>query len=203
MPKPHISIVGTGYFGLCTAVTLASKDYKVLVYDCDQKRTSLINKGISPFHEPGLQELLQKAVKEGRLKGVPESQEAVLNTHITFITVGTPSKPSGTIDLQYVKTSAREIGEALKKKKTYHLIVVKSTVTPGTTEKIVKPNIENASNKRFGVDFGLCMNPEFLREGSAIYDALNPDRIVIGEYDKKSGDVLGALYRGFYPKKGQ
>lgn len=201
MLEPSISIVGTGYVGLCIAVGLASKGYDVLVYDCDQKKVELVNKGTSPFHEPGLEKLLVKAVNEDHLKGVREIEEAILNTQVTFITVGTPSESSGSIDLQYINSSTREIGETLKKKKVYHLIVVKSTVVPGTTEKIVKPNIENASDKRCGADFGLCMNPEFLQEGSAIYDALNPDRIVIGEYDEKSGDILEDLYKNFYQEE--
>ncbi|MDI6811870.1 MAG: nucleotide sugar dehydrogenase, partial [archaeon] len=153
--------------------------------------------GIPPFHEPGLKESLQKAVKDGHLRCVLDREEAILNTDITFIAVGTPSKPNGSIDLQYIRKSANEIGEALKKKKAYHLVVVKSTVVPGTTENVIKPAIENRSNKQCGTNIGLCMNPEFLREGSALHDTLHLDRIIIGEYDKKSGDVLEALYQEF------
>jgi len=128
---------------------------------------------------------------------VLDREEAVLNTGITIISVSTPSQPDGSIDLRFIESSAREIGEALAKKDLYHLVVVKSTVVPGTTENMIKPNIEKSSGKRCGVDFGLCMNPEFLREGSAIYDTLHPDRVIIGEYDEKSGDVLDSLYRDF------
>lgn len=201
MNKPKISFVGTGYVGLCTAVGFATKGYQVITSTSDHKKAAMINKGMAPFYEPGLQESLEKAVNRGNLECVTNREEAVQNTNITFIAMATPSKPDGSIDLQFIKNSAREIGEALKKKKQYHLVVVKSTVIPGTTEKTVKPTIETHSNKRCGVDFGLCMNPEFLREGSAIYDTLNPDRIVIGEYDQKSGDVLEALYRDFYGEK--
>jgi UDPglucose 6-dehydrogenase len=124
----------------------------------------------------------------------------MLHTDITFIAVGTPNQMDGTIDLQFIESSAREIGEALKKKKSYHLVVVKSTVVPGTTEKTVKPLIEEHSSKRCGIGFGLCMNPEFLREGTALRDTIEPDRIVIGEYDIKSGEILEELYRDFYGK---
>jgi len=193
-----ISVVGTGYVGLCTAVGFASKGYRVVTATSDVEKTNLINRGVPPFHEPNLQQLLHKVVKDKLLRCVSSREEAVLNSDVTFIAVGTPSRPDGTIDLQYVENSARDIGEALKKKKTYHLVVVKSTVTPGTTENLVKPVLEKHSERQCGAKFGLCMSPEFLREGSALEDTLHPDRIVIGEYDKKSGDLLEALFREFY-----
>jgi len=198
MTSQSVSIVGTGYVGLCTAVGFASKGYKVIASTHDPEKASLINDGIPPFYEPHLEELLQKAVKDGYLRCVLNREEAILNTDVTFIAVGTPSESDGSIDLRYIKGSAQEIGIALKKKETYHLVVVKSTVVPSTTENVVKPTIENHSGKRCGIDFGLCMNPEFLREGSALHDTLHPDRIIIGEYDKKSGNVLEALYQEFY-----
>jgi len=129
---------------------------------------------------------------------VLDREEAVLNTEITFIAVATPNKPNGSIDLGHIESSSSEIGQALQKKETYHLVVVKSTVVPGTTENVVKPAIEKLSGRRCGIDFGLCMNPEFLREGSALHDTLHPDRIIIGEHDQKSGDSLEALYRDFH-----
>jgi len=193
-----ISIVGTGYVGLCTAVGFTSKGYKVIMSTNNPEKASLINKGASPIYEPGLEELLKKAVKDGLLKCVLGREDAVLNTDITFITVASPSQPDGSINLQYIQSSAREIGEALNKKGAYHLVVVKSTVVPGTTQNIVKSVIEKCSNKQCDIDFGLCMNPEFLREGSAVYDVLYPDRIIIGEHDKTSGDTLESLYRQFY-----
>jgi UDPglucose 6-dehydrogenase len=127
--------------------------------------------------------------------------KVVLETDITFIAVGTPSKPDGSIDIRHIKNSAQEIGEALSKKAKYHLVVVKSTVVPGTTQSIVKPILEKQSKKQCGTDFGLCMNPEFLREGSAVEDTFSPDRIVIGEHDKKSGDTLENLCKEFYGEK--
>ena len=201
MTQQRISIVGTGYVGLCTAVGFASKGSKVITSTHNPEKVASIKKGIPPFYEPGLQELLQKTVTEGYLKCVLSREEAILNTDITFIAVGTPSQLDGSIDLRYIKSSAREIGEALKKKKTYHLVVVKSTVVPGTTQNIVKPAIEKHSNKQCGANFGLCVNPEVLREGSAVHDTLHPDRIIIGEHDKKSGDILETLYQDFYDEE--
>jgi len=198
MESHGISIVGTGYVGLCTAIGFASKGYEVVASTNNSKKAALINKGFSPFYEPRLQESLQKVVRNGYLKCVLEREEAILNTDVTLITVGTPSQPDGSINLRYVKNSVIKIGGALNKKDTYHLVVVKSTVVPGTTENVVKPLLEKHSKKHCGSDFGLCMNPEFLREGSALHDTLHPDRIIIGGYDKKSGDTLDAIYRDFY-----
>ncbi len=191
----RISIVGIGYVGLCTAVGFASKGYKVIAADYDSEKVSSINKGIPHFYEPDLEEKLQKVVRDGYLRGVLDSEQAIVNTDVTFVTVGTPSNPDGSIDLTQIESAAIEIGKSLSKKNTYHLVVVKSTVAPGTTENLVKPLLEKDSGKKCGFDFGLCMNPEFLREGSAVHDASNPDRIVIGEYDKKSGETLEVLYR--------
>ena len=190
-----------GYVGLCVAVGFASKGYQVFAFEKDLEKASLINKGTPPFQEPGLSETLQNVVNKGNLKCTVELEEAVLNTDLTFITVGTPIKADGGINLRFVRNAAHEIGKALEKKSRYHLVVVKSTVTPGTAEKVVKPAIEESSNKRCGIDFGLCVNPEFLREGSALHDFLNPDRLIIGEYDRKSGDFLESLYKGFFDNK--
>jgi len=196
-----ISVVGMGYVGLSTAVTFAKKGYHVIASTHDSDKVAMINEGTAPFYEPELHEALKEVVKKKMLRVTLDTEEAILSTDITFITVGTPSKPDGSIDLQYIENSVYEIGEALRKKETYHLIVVKSTVLPGTTEKIVKPIIEKRSGKNCGVEFGLCMNPEFLREGSTLQDTLNPDRVVIGEYDKKSGDILESLYRNFHAER--
>jgi UDPglucose 6-dehydrogenase len=197
----NISIIGLGYVGLCTAIGFTSKGYNVTAVDVDTKKVTTINKAIPPFYEPKLQDLLQKARKNNRLKAILDPEEAVINSDITFITVGTPSNFDGSIDLDQIKSSAIEIGRSLTKKDDYHLIAVKSTVVPGTTEKIVKNLIEKHSEKNCNFDFGLCMNPEFLREGSAVDDAQYPDRIVIGEYNKKSGDMLCDLYSQLHEKE--
>jgi len=193
-----ISIVGAGYVGLCTAVCFANRGYKTTISDIREESIELIQRGSSPFYEPHLNELLKKAIESGNLRTILDREGAVLDSEITFIVVGTPSKLDGNVDLQYIKNSARETGEALRKKDGYHLVVVKSTVPPGTTEHVVRFMLEKKSGKKAGKDFGLCMNPEFLREGSAIHDTLKPDRVVIGEYDERSGETLEAFYKDFY-----
>lgn len=194
----NASIFGLGYVGLSTAVCFSSKNINVIGYDVDESKISMLSKGIPTIYEEGLEELLKVSLKNETLKFTSDFKEAVKKSNITFITVGTPSKEDKSIDLSYVKNAATQIGEALKEKSSWHLVVVKSTVTPGTTEKLVMKTIEKVSGKKCGIDFGLCMNPEFLKEGSAIYDTFNPDRIIIGEYDKKSGDYLENFYKQFY-----
>ncbi|MGD0804230.1 MAG: UDP-glucose/GDP-mannose dehydrogenase family protein [Candidatus Bathyarchaeia archaeon] len=197
MNQRRISVIGTGYVGLSTALGFTSKDFTVIASDPDKTKIKMINEGNLPFHEPNLQEPLTKAIQNGNLS-ITKCEEAIASTDITFIAVGTPSRPDGSINLKFIEKATGEIGNALKKKRAYHLIVIKSTVTPTTTEKRLKPIIEAQSDKNCGIDFGLCMNPEFLREGSAFHDVLHPDRLIIGEYDIKSGDYLEALYQEFY-----
>ncbi|MCL4429367.1 MAG: UDP-glucose/GDP-mannose dehydrogenase family protein [Chloroflexi bacterium] len=199
MKKPNISVIGAGYVGLCTAVGLASKGYRVLACDVDEERIEKINKGIPPFYEPSLQEKLSESIQQGYLKGVVgKTDQVILETDLTFVAVGTPSKPDGSIDLKYIEMAACDIGKALKQKGSYHVTIVKSTVVPGTTRDVVKPILEKESEKTAGLGFGLCMNPEFLRQGSAFQDTINADRVVIGSYDERSGDVLEDLYKDFY-----
>ena len=176
----------------------ANKGFKVTGIDIDSEKVKLINMGKSPFREPGLDELLMKALGKRLLHCTTNQEHALEKSGVSFITVGTPSLPDGSIDLDFVGAASQSIGEALKKMNKYHVVVVKSTVTPGTTEKVVKPIVEERSGKHCGSEFGLCVNPEFLKEGSAIHDMLNPDRIVIGEYDKRSGESLEKFYKDFY-----
>ena len=197
--QPKISIIGVGYVGLCTAVGLASKGYSVVACDIDAEKISKINQGIPPFFEPDLQEKLTESIQKGNLVGcVNDTDRAVEESDFTYVAVGTPSKDDGSIDLKYIQSAAINIGRALKHKNSYHVTIIKSTVVPGTTLDVVKPLLERESGKLCGVDFGLCMNPEFLRQGSAFQDTLNADRVVIGSYDQKAGDTLETLYRGFY-----
>jgi len=191
----RISIIGTGYVGLVTGVCLAEKGHTIVCVDVDAEKVDRINQGIPTFFEQGLEELLKKNMGSG-IRATTDLKEAVTGTEITMIAVGTPFD-GNEIDLSYVKTVAREIGEALKEKQGYHLVVVKSTVVPGTTDDVVLPLLENASGKRAGMDFGVGMNPEFLTEGEAISDFMHPDRIVLGGMDDRSIGLLAEVYLPF------
>lgn len=199
MIRPKISVIGVGYVGLCTAVGFASKGYSVVASDLISKKIAQINEGVAPFYEPDLPAMLKKTLQNGTLQCLTnQTQKAVLETDLTYIAVGTPSRQDGSIDLQYIEAVSHQIGKALNQKNTYHVVVVKSTVVPGTTQDLVKSILETDSGKKCDVDFGLCMNPEFLRQGSAFKDTFYADRIVIGSHDKKAGDVLEDLYKDFY-----
>jgi UDPglucose 6-dehydrogenase len=189
-----ISIAGSGYVGLITGVTFAQLGHEVVLVDVIKEKIDRINKGISPIYEEGLDEILPDLVENGRLRGTTDMEEAVKSTEITFIAVGTPSREDGSIDLRYVESAASDIGKALKNKEGHHTVVVKSTVIPGTTEKIVKGIIEKESGKVAGKDFSIAMNPEFLREGVALEDSMHTDRIVIGVMDNAGERTLRELY---------
>jgi len=193
-----ISVLGVGYVGLCTAVGFASRGYRVLAATHDLEKVDSLNRGVPPFFEPNLEALLGGVVRNGKLRCTADVREAVSGSDVTFVTVGTPSRADGSIDLRFIERSAAEIGKSLAEKDDYHLVVVKSTVIPGTTGNTVRPIVERLSGKRCGSGFGLCMSPEFLREGNAVEDTLKPDRVVIGEFDRRSGDALENLFNEFY-----
>ena len=191
----RISIIGTGYVGLVTGACLAAKGHHVTCVDVDRARVDALNAARSPIFEAGLDELLRAHV--GReVTATTNLTQAVLDSDVTFIAVGTPFDGTA-IDLAYVLGSARQIGQALRAKSDYHLVVVKSTVVPGTTDSAVVPALEQASGKRAGTDFGVGMNPEFLSEGEAVHDFMSPDRIVLGGIDARSVDLLEEVYRPF------
>ncbi len=190
-----VSIAGTGYVGLVSGVCLAHYGHDVTCIDIDQAKVDAINSGVSPIYEPGLDELLAANVGV-RLRATTDLRAAVEATDITLIAVGTPFDGEH-IDLRFVEGVASEIGDVLRTKDTYHAVVVKSTVVPGTTEGPVLRALEAASGKTAGKDFGLGMNPEFLKEGEAIEDFMAPDRIVLGGVDERSIDALGELYAPF------
>jgi len=200
MSKFSVSVLGTGFVGLVSAVCMADRGIKVIASTHNEKNANNINQAISPFYEVGLDELLKRVVerKDGNFECVVGRERAVLETDISMIIVGTPMREDKSIDLSFMESTATEIGEALKKKDGYHLVVVRSTVVPGTTRNMVGSLITEASGKQPGKDFGLCMQPEFLAEGRSIEDTLYPDRIIIGEYDEKSGQMLQELYEFFY-----
>ena len=190
LSKWKISIFGLGYVGLSHAVAYALKGVKVIGFDIDEKKLESIRKGISPIKEPGVAENLGNLIKDGVLKITRDHKNAVLSTNITFISVNTPPLPNGDANLSQIKSATSMVGKVLRDKSEYHLVVVNSTIPPKTTEDLVKPLLEKTSGKKIGEEIGLCFMPEFLREGCAIQDILKPWRIVIGEIDKKSGDLL-------------
>lgn len=191
----RISIVGTGYVGLVTGACLAEKGHQVVCVDVDVARVDAMNHAQAPIFEAGLPELMKKHVGHG-LSATTDLASAVQASDVTLIAVGTPFD-GREIDLRFVLAAARQIGAALRDKPSYHLVVVKSTVVPGTTDSRVLPELEAASGKQAGRDFGVGMNPEFLSEGEAVQDFLFPDRIVLGGIDARSTDVLEQVYAPF------
>jgi len=191
----NISIIGTGYVGLVSGACFASLGHNVICVDVDKEKVNKINNGVSPIYEKGLNDLLKK--HKTLIKATTSYQKAIKYSDITFICVGTPSLDDGDIDLSYIDKAAESIAAEIKKKTNFHSIIVKSTVAPGTTKHHVIPLLEKKSGKKVGVDFGVGMNPEFLREGVAVNDFLNPDRVVNGAYDNKTKDILKKLYKDF------
>jgi UDPglucose 6-dehydrogenase len=194
----RLAVVGLGYAGLSTAACLA-KRFDVVGVDVDGARVARLNRGEAPMHEKGLPALLKAGMREGTLV-FSNGYDSLRGAGAIFITVGTPSEPGGAIDLSQVKSASVRIGKQLSERGR-PLVVIKSTVTPGTATRVVKPLLERESGKGCGEGFDLCSNPEFLREGAAIEDTLHPDRIIIGPSNAKSGVAMRSLYRKFYGPK--
>ncbi len=191
----RVSVLGAGYVGLVTAACLAEVGHDVTCVDIDAARVSRINAGEAPIFEDGLEELLVRHVGS-TLRASTDVERAVAATDLTLIAVGTPNERRD-VDLTQVRAAAGQIGAGIANKDGYHVVVVKSTVPPGTTEDVVAPLVEEASGRRRGRGFGLGMNPEFLRQSSAVTDFLQPDRIVIGAIDERSAKAIEDLYRAF------
>jgi UDPglucose 6-dehydrogenase len=189
-----ISIIGLGKLGSPMLVVMAHKGHTVVGVDVNPRFVEAIQNGKAPVREPGLQEMID--ANHQRISATSSYEEAILGTDITMIIVPTPSGPDGRFSMDYVLKSAEQIGAALRKKKDWHLVVLSSTVMPGSTGGVLLPALEKISGKKCGVDFGLCYNPEFIALGSVIRDMLNPDMILIGESDGHSGAILEELYQG-------
>ena len=189
-----ISVFGLGYVGAVGAGCLAKDGHTVIGVDPNPTKVDLINSGQTPIIEDQIGEVIRDAVKRGALRATTNVEEAVNNSEISFICVGTPSQLNGSLDLRYVRHVCEEIGTAIKKKKDFHIVVQRSTVLPGSMHDIVIPTLEEFSGKKAGKDFGVCNNPEFLREGTAVHDFYHPPKTVIGETDTRSGDTLLKLY---------
>ena len=191
----RISIFGLGYVGAVCAGCLSARGHDVVGVDISAHKIDLINSGKSPIVEPGLEVLLQQGLNSGHLRGTTDVADAIRDTEVSFICVGTPSKKNGDLELDYIEGVCREIGFAMRNKPERHTVVVRSTVLPGTVKNVVIPILEDCSGKKAGVDFGVAVNPEFLRESTAIKDYDFPPMTVIGELDTASGDLLESIYR--------
>ena len=190
----RISVFGLGYVGTVSAGCLAQDGHEVVGVDPVQTKVDLINRGESPIIEAEIREIIAATVKSGRLGATQDSSHAIQHTDLSFVCVGTPSQPNGNLDLRYIRRICEQIGEALKSKSARHTVVIRSTILPGTMKKVVIPTLEEFSGKTAGTDFGVCSNPEFLREGSAVKDFRSPPKTVIGELDEASGEILFELY---------
>src|SRR3984893_6419235 len=189
-----ISVFGLGYVGTVTAACLAHKGHNVIGVDLSPGKVEAMQAGRSPVVEPRVGDLISESHAANRLHATSDSEYAVLNSEISFLCVGTPSLRNGKLDLGHIEPVCREIGQILKKKNRFHLVGVRSTVFPGTAESIVVPALEKSSGKKLGQDFGVCVNPEFMREGTAVADFLEPAMTVIGAADAKHSGVLREIY---------
>jgi len=194
-----ICVVGLGFVGLSMSTVIASKGFSVIGVETDLDKYSCISKGKAPFFEPKVNDLLQSTLGK-QFQVTTKLNDAISNSEIIFICVGTPSNPDGSANLTYIKKVIEDIGKILKDQQNFKTIVVKSTVPPTTTIKIVKNSLEKNSNKKLGIDFGLCMNPEFLKEGSAIHDMLFPHLLVIGSEDNNTKKIIRKFYEKLYGK---
>lgn len=191
---PALSVVGLGYVGAVSVACFAQLGHRVVGVDLDPAKVDRINAGKGPIVETDLDKTMAEGVESGNISAGRNLVDAVVETDITFVCVGTPSRTDGSVNLDALRAVSRDIGSALAIKAGYHLVVVRSTIPPGTTRRVVLPEIERMSGKRCGVDFGLCFHPEFLREGTAIADFYAPPKTVIGEIDASSGERLAAIY---------
>jgi GDP-mannose 6-dehydrogenase len=189
-----ISVFGLGYVGMVSAGCLAQDGHEVIGIDPVETKVDLVRQGRSPIIEAAIGEIVASTTEAGRLRATSDPAQAIRETELSFICVGTPSHANGNLDLRYIRRVCEEIGEALKNKSGRHVVVVRSTILPGTMREIVIPILEESSRKKAGTDFGVCHNPEFLREGSAVRDFKCPPKTVIGELDRESGDLLASLY---------
>ncbi len=186
-----VNIFGLGYVGCVSAACLAQDGHSVYGVDVDPLKVEMINAGKSPIREPGLEEMIAKAVASGGLRAGANSLQPA---DVSLVCVGTPSLENGSQDLSYVKKVVRQIGEYLAGLDSYHVVNIRSTVMPGTVEDVLIPILERHSGKRRGEGFGVCMNPEFLREGTSVTDFYDPPFTVIGELDERSGERVERLY---------
>ena len=189
-----ISIFGIGYVGCVSAACFAHAGHDVIGVDVNPTKVDIINSGKSPIVEPQMNELIQDVVKSGKLRATTDSLEAVKASDISLVCVGTPSKPNGSLDLGHVGRVCEEIGAALATKDTHHTVVIRSTMLPGSIESVAQPALEKSSRKKAGKEFGVCVNPEFLREGTSVKDFYAPPFTLIGADDEETATIVSELY---------
>lgn len=189
-----ISIFGLGYVGAVSAGCLATDGHAVIGVDPNRTKVDLINQGVTPIIEKDIGEMIAATVQAGLLRATVDVRDAVMGSDMSLICVGTPSQLNGNLDLSHVRKVCEQIGAALRDKDGFHVVVARSTMLPGSMSSVVIPTLEAASGKKAGLDFGVCNNPEFLREGTAVYDYYHPPKTVIGESDARAGALLVQLY---------
>jgi len=189
-----ISVFGLGYVGSVSAACLARDGHEVIGVDSHEGKVNLFKLGQSPIVEPGLDALIQTAVAGGKLAATTNSLKAIEKSQVSIVCVGTPSKRNGSLETKYIQRVCAEIGTGLREKSEFHVVVMRSTMLPGTMQKVVIPELERASGKKAGHDFGICINPEFLRESTAIFDYDNPPKIVIGSSDRVTASLVASLF---------
>ena len=190
----RLSVFGLGYVGSVSAACFAGEGLQVIGIDPQSNKVDLINRGQTPIIEPGLGELISDAVRAGRLRATADVTAAIAESDISMVCVGTPSQPNGDLAVESVRRVCREIGSALADKDEFHVVVIRSTILPGTMREVILPALEAASGKQAGVHFGLCNNPDFLRESTAIEDFRNPPKTVMGATVERSAEMVAALY---------
>ena len=192
----RISVFGLGYVGSVSVGCMAALGHEVIGVDVNPIKVDMVNAGQSPVIEAGLGDLIAEGVKAGRLGAITEASEAIIASDISLVCVGTPSNENGDLNLTYVERVCQEIGQALARKDSYHVVVVRSTMLPGSTEERVIPILERSSGRQAGQDFGVSFNPEFLREGTAVHDFHHPPFTLIGKYDGRGAEIAADLYAG-------
>jgi len=195
MERPNISVIGLGKLGSPLLACCGARGFKAIGVDINPEFVEKINNGITPVFEPRLQDYIDRA--KDKISATQDYREAVLNSDISFIIVPTPSKEDGDFSTEFAKKAVEKIGEILKEKNSYHLVVLVSTVTPGSCERDIIPTLEKISGKKYKEDFGFCYNPEFIALGDVIKGLLEPDFILIGESDKRAGEILENFYKDF------
>ena len=191
----RVSVFGLGYVGCVSAANFAADGHDVIGVDVNEQKVAAVNSGRSPIVEPGLDDMLQKSVEERRLRATTSTAEAVAGSDLSLVCVGTPSRKNGSLDLSYLVRVCEQIGDALKEKPSYHVVVIRSTVLPGTTHAHVIPTLEARSGKTYGEGFGVAVNPEFLREGTALKDFRQPPLTLVGHNHATDAAPTKALYQ--------